>query len=365
MRHMLSSLCCGSSTAEQGPLEVPNQRSPLSKEEEASIIYLVNTITLSNRNVSYPVADSDIASPEEHALAWLIEDDPFLAPPFNFSFTKWYRIVQRFSLATLYYHMNGANWTNTTGWLKNEDECEWFGLTCNFTNPGQNSEFTGAITEIILGDNNLQGRIPEDLMRLRQLQRIQMEENSITGPFPATIGMHLPDLEKISIWSNLLSGTLPPSLGRLTHLQCVRKELIGGFFCFVAHFGSLTLTPSFLCFLRAMYIGKNQLSGPIPSEMGNMTSLAKFNPDFNRFNGTLPTELGLLTDMDNFYAVDNMFSGQIPESLSNWQKIQNAFFSGNDFTGSMPRGLCEAPDLIKLEADCTEVQCDSCCTRCT
>jgi len=227
---MLSTLCCGSSTAEQGPLEVPYQRSPLSKEEEASIINLINTITLSNRNVSYPVADSDIASPEEHALAWLIEDDPFLEPPFNFSFTKWYRIVQRFSLATLYYHMKGANWTNTTGWLKNEDECEWFGLTCNFT-----SEI-GSITEIVLGNNNLQGRIPEDLMRLRRLQRIQMEENSITGPFPATFGMHLPDLEKISIWRNNLTGTLPPSIGLLTHLQCVRKELIGGFFCFLAHF---------------------------------------------------------------------------------------------------------------------------------
>ena len=67
--------------------------------------------------------------------------------------------LQRKSLIALYDATDGANWDDNEGWLVDPDECTWFGVTCT----------SGIVTELDLGDNNLDGTIPCQIASLSQL----------------------------------------------------------------------------------------------------------------------------------------------------------------------------------------------------
>jgi hypothetical protein len=64
-------------------------------------------------------------------------------------------IIQKYALATLYYSANGDSWYMNTLWLDSDDECNgWWGVSC--TN-------TGAVSQLALYSNNLEGTVPPEI----------------------------------------------------------------------------------------------------------------------------------------------------------------------------------------------------------
>eukprot|EP00980_Cylindrotheca_fusiformis_P024647 scaffold12194_cov129-Cylindrotheca_fusiformis.AAC.11 len=55
------------------------------------------------------------------------------------------------------------------------------------------------------------------------------------------------------------------------------------------------------------------LTGPIPSEIGNLANLIFLDLDYNDLTGTLPTEIYLLTGLTQFDINNNRFSGNIDQ----------------------------------------------------
>ena len=85
---------------------------------------------------------------------------------------------------------------------------------------------------------------------------------------------------------NQLSGTIPSSLGNLANLQYLD-------------------------------LGINQLSGTIPSSLGNSGNLQYLDLRINQLSGTIPSSLGNLANLQYLYLYDNQLSGTIPSSLTN------------------------------------------------
>ena len=54
-----------------------------------------------------------------------------------------------------------------------------------------------------------------------------------------------------------------------------------------------------------MWLDGNNLSGSIPPELGNLTSLEGLAVSNNDLSGTLPQELTKLTELEKFYFADN------------------------------------------------------------
>ncbi len=56
---------------------------------------------------------------------------------------KDHKIIQRYLLSVFYHSAGGENWSNKDGWLEEEDECGWYGVSCNEDS---------SVTEISLGE---------------------------------------------------------------------------------------------------------------------------------------------------------------------------------------------------------------------
>lgn len=59
--------------------------------------------------------------------------------------------MQRWVLATFYNALYGREWSNTSGWMRDTNECEWHSITC---------DDAGMVTSIEMSQNNLWGAVP-------------------------------------------------------------------------------------------------------------------------------------------------------------------------------------------------------------
>ena len=109
----------------------------------------------------------------------------------------------------------------------------------------------------------------------------------------------------LSLGGNQLSGPIPSELGNLANLETLR--------------------------LRG-----NQLSGPIPSELGNLANLEFLWLRGNQLSGSIPPELGDLANLQVLWLGDNQLSGSIPPELGDLANLRLLLLSGNQLSGCVP-----------------------------
>ena len=119
---------------------------------------------------------------------------------------------------------------------------------------------------------------------------------------PKIVTAQMPLLEELRLAGNDLSGTIPSELGNLPRVW-------------------------------RFHLYQNQLSGTIPSELANLPRLEELYLDRNNLSGMIPSELGNLTVLEEFYVSDNVLEGPVPtqilESLADKSLLELALW-GND-----------------------------------
>jgi hypothetical protein len=93
---------------------------------------------------------------------------------------------ERAALIALYESTGGASWKDHTGWLGAEgSECDWYGVDCMpvLAEDG----FHMSVSSLELQENNLVGKLPEELSNLSQLDFCFLWGNRITSSLPAGI----------------------------------------------------------------------------------------------------------------------------------------------------------------------------------
>ena len=86
---------------------------------------------------------------------------------------------------------------------------------------------------------------------------------------------------ELLLWDNQLTGPIPAWLGDLTNLQW-------------------------------LWLSVNELTGPIPAELGDLTNLTGLDLAGNQLMGPIPAELGDLTNLEWLSLASNQLAGCIP-----------------------------------------------------
>lgn len=70
-----------------------------------------------------------------------------------------------------------------------------------------------------------------------------------------------------------------------------------------------------------------QLTGALPSEMGEMSMLSLLGLNTNRFNSTIPLEFTNLQELQEVSFANNKLSGTVPSALSTLPNLGKQFMS--------------------------------------
>lgn len=81
----------------------------------------------------------------------------------------------------------------------------------------------------------------------------------------------------------------------------------------------------------------NILSGTVPRELGNLTSLEFLDLGFNLFHGNITSELGLLINLaDTLDLSVNQLNGTLPTEFGKLKSLENLILDRNIISGALP-----------------------------
>ncbi|KAL3729705.1 hypothetical protein ACJRO7_026787 [Eucalyptus globulus] len=219
--------------------------------------------------------------------------------------------------------------------------------------------------------NQLEGGLPSDLgFALPNIERIGMEYNHLTGPIPESIS-NASNLEVIQFNQNNFNGKVP-SFSKIRGLHWININLnnLGGeqstdldFLCSLTNSTKLEhlsidenafrgLIPDCISNLSTTLstfdLGNNYISGTLPSGIGNLINLERLQMQNNWISGNIPSEIGNLNKLKLLDLGHNELSGQIPESFVNLRMLIELYLDVNNLWGSIPSSLKNCQNLLLL-----------------
>jgi hypothetical protein len=298
------------------------------------------------------------------------------------------KLTDKEALIALYESTNGQSWAlsadapnddmlrpgGNDGWDITGDPCpiayneSWHGVAC--VDPcytpidGADCRF-GRITGLQLQFNGLAGTIPETLFdKLVNLTTIDMSHNLLSGTIPTTVGK-LRNAQMLQLSHNRLSGTIPTeirSMGShvppdelatpLSSLQIIDNGSGEN----ATYDMELTQTMG----LSQLDLSNNMLNGTLPTTIGELVNLqavdvsnnAELGADgccdsadsyytsFYGYNTTIPTEIGMLKKLQVLKMDWARFMRHIPTEVGSLRNLQfwrlQGSFETNQVSGTIP-----------------------------
>ena len=99
--------------------------------------------------------------------------------------------------------------------------------------------------------------------------------------------------------------------------------------------------------VTGLYLGGNDLTGPIPGELGSLLNLEWLGLGGNDLTGPVPSWLGDLVRLRSLSLGDNALTGAIPGELGSLLNLEWLGLGVNDLTGPVPSWL---GDLVRLRS---------------
>ena len=147
---------------------------------------------------------------------------------------------------------------------------------------------------------------------------------------------------ELSLSNNRLAGPIPPELGDLTSLRWLVlsvNQLTGPI---PPELGDLTSLK------WQLHLHNNQLTGAIPPELGNLSKLQWLILSNNQLTGPIPPELGNLSELWWLLLYNNQLTGAIPPELGNLASLEQLYLYNNRLAGAVPPELGNLASLEHL-----------------
>jgi Leucine-rich repeat (LRR) protein len=253
-------------------------------------------------------------------------------------------------MTVFFCEQDGGDWLENDMWLSDLHECDWYNMIgldpCNRVEQ---------MEMIRIHSNGLQGTLPSELSIVSTIYELTLSDNLITGTFPTDFAK-MTELDTFVIAFNQFEGQIPGYFFRF-------PDMVYWDIGFNKFEGSLPDDiPRRMPDLQVMFAENNQLSGPIPSNLGTL-DLKRVHLDDNALTGTIPSELGSPPNLQQLFLHGNQLNGPIPDSLANSKKLSEATFHFNNLEGEVSQSICENmfQNVLKtISVDCETVTCECC-----
>ncbi|XP_048497628.1 receptor-like protein 18 [Beta vulgaris subsp. vulgaris] len=181
-----------------------------------------------------------------------------------------------------------------------------------------------------MGSNFLNGSIPKGFFDLPNISKVSLHDNLLSGGFDEIIGDCV-NLWQINLSNNQLSGKLPANTGTELQTLFLQSNKLNG---------TIPTNFSKCDSLKYLDLSDNQLEGVVPKSLSNCRSLKLLNLGNNKLTDKFPSWLDNLQQLQVFSVRFNSFYGPIISS----SKVKRPFpllqiidLSNNKFSGKLPR----------------------------
>ncbi|KAK9215047.1 hypothetical protein WN944_007050 [Citrus x changshan-huyou] len=193
------------------------------------------------------------------------------------------------------------------------------------------------------------GEIPKEIGNLQNLESILLAANNLSGPILPTI-FNISSTIEIALYENQLSGHLPSTMGNshsnLKYLSLWDNKLIETIPNSITNASKLIL----------LDLDINSLSGPVPKTFGELRFLRALNLGFNHLMTESPTaEWSFLSSLTNcrnlkYLALySNPLGGILPPLIGNFStSLQQLFVYDCKLKGNIPQEIGNLGGLIEL-----------------
>jgi hypothetical protein len=171
------------------------------------------------------------------------------------------------------------------------------------------------------------------------LEILDLSNNRFIGGIPSEFA-GLVRLRELLLNHNALTESLPRTIWASTNLVAEGGAKAGA-----------QLTATGLRSLVRFNISNNQISGEIPTEIVNTTTLQEFSAADNQLRGALPSSLGTLTNLRVLDVARNFLIGQIPSSVRDLRLAERFVVSRNSLSGVIPVEITQMVSVRELALD--------------
>ena len=298
-----------------------------------------------------------------------------LCAPGTTEFIAWLKGIKRHAgpycnesdvavLDSFFRNTGGEDWTNSGGWSGDGAVSEWHGVS---------ADSLGRVTGLDLSGNGLTGRLPRILGQLAQLTELRIDSNTLSGRLPLELArlslqvFHYADTELCApveelfqAWLNAISahegsGSKCAPLTDRDILVALYEATDGP--TWIESENWLTDAPLeewqgvFVDVegrVSVLWLGDNNLQGPIPPELGNLSNLSRVYLSGNQFTGPIPPELGNLAKLTWLWLSNNDLTGPIPPELHSLANLEDLNLFDNNLSGAIPPELGALENLTDL-----------------
>ena len=211
-------------------------------------------------------------------------------------------------LLDIYSSTNGKQWYQTSGWNSsnnNTSHCTWYGITCH--------NDTSYVKAIVLAYNNLEGSLPNNIWKIRNLFSLCVPGNPrLRGHIGDFLFGNMTKLITVHFSASSISGDIPQEIVKMSNLQ----NFLG-------------------CIMKG-----NGLTGHLPEDIGNMTELRVLCLGGNKLTGQIPRSISKLRNLWylDLRVTPGMMHGNLSDILS-IPSLTDLFISGVHLTGKMPHTM--------------------------
>ena len=138
-----------------------------------------------------------------------------------------------------------------------------------------------------------------------------------------------------------LRGPIPPELGSLSSLTSLNLRAN-------ALEGPIPPELGGLVSLEELWLDGNVLEGPVPPELGDLASLTSLSLSGNALDGPVPPELGNLSHLTSLGLSGNALEGPVPAELGGLWRLEFLHLDGNALTGALPGHLLRIGGLLRF-----------------